>query len=177
MKNKVLPAVLSPFGLCRPEFQQYTLENGLQVVLCRDVFKPKVTYHVSSGMEPPGQTGFPKIIPEPFIAPEKPGTYEAISPGTTQTNLRLAMAVRQSNRPAIHNTIAFYSLRSKQYSDIVHTEIRDKNCYSGIESLYHTRISYVAAYVDPPTVQQVMRLVGNILTTYPETYGKDGRVV
>ena len=66
MKHKVLPAVLSPFGPCRPEFQYYTLENGLQVVLCRDVFKPKVsvcvTYHVGSGMEQPGKTGISHLI-------------------------------------------------------------------------------------------------------------------
>ena len=123
-------------------------------------------------------TGTPQLIPEPVIEPEKPGTYETTISGTTQTYVKLVMPILQSDRPDIHNTIAFYPLGSKQYLDILNTEIRDKyhfayHCYSGIESLYHTRYFYFSADVDPGNVQQVMSLVENILTTYPETYSKE----
>jgi zinc protease len=67
---KVLPAVISPFGPCRPEFQQYELENGLRVVLCPDYFKPSVsvcvTYHAGSSMEEPGKTGIAHLIEHLF---------------------------------------------------------------------------------------------------------------
>jgi zinc protease len=63
---KELPAVLSPFGPCRPDFQHYSLENGLQVVLCPDYFKPAVAvciaYHAGSAMEEPGKTGITHLI-------------------------------------------------------------------------------------------------------------------